>query len=809
MTIGICHIVAHHESLISLSCDDAAPAARSNYVTYVSRAARWARSIQHTSIIAILAVGSLSGCNPVTLDDAERHPTDAFDRIRSIDLLPRSPAAQEPNANGPDARQDAIYADSNVTTLASAAARAPNKSIGSGGGSDGYELNFENTPITTVAKVLLGDILGVGYTIDPRVQGTITLASGRPVPKADVLFALENALRVSNVVLVRETSGYRLTPLGDAIGSGNVDGDPARAEPGYGVSVVPLQYVSAQTLIKLLDSFATRPGTVRADAARNMLLIQGSGAERRAAIETVLSFDAEWMQGQSVGIFPVRNSTPDPLVTELEKIVDSGEGGLTQNLIKFQSIARMNSILVVARKSELLKTAATWIKRLDNGDSNISVRVYRIRYGEARHMARVLNDMFNSGGGFNPDASPTQIAPGSGVTSVSDQIGSNGQFGTGFGTPASSNARVRQQLGATPPAQRGGGSDLAAAAPTGGPAVGTLPGGPSGSGAPLLTGVRITPDIVNNSLLVYASRENYRIIERAIQQIDRPQMQVAIDATIAEVTLNNDLNYGVQFFLTSRDLGLRPDNGSALNSAATQPPTIDASGVANAFLNRAFPGFNFLVGPEAQPRVILDALHAVTSVKVLSNPSLVVIDNQPAVLQVGDQVPISTGSATVLTTNNTIVNTIDYRDTGIILRVIPRVNVNGIVRLDIEQEISNVAPTSNNTTTLTPTVSQRRVKSSVSITSGQTVLLAGLISERQNRGSNGIPLLDQLPQPIGDIFATSRTNGLARTELIIFIRPQIIRDGVDAHFVAEEMRSKLRGDAGANAPIGPLTTKLR
>ena len=621
---------------------------------------------------------------------------------------------------------------------------------------------------------------------------------------------LENALRVSNVVLVREIAGFRLVPLGEAIGSGNVDNDPARAEPGYGVSVVPLQYVSAQTLIKLLDSFATRPGTVRADAARNMLLIQGSGAERRTAIETVLSFDAEWMQGQSVGIFPVHNTAPDPVITELEKIVDSGDGGLGQNLIKFQSIGRMNSILVVARKPDLLKTAATWIKRLDNGDNaNTSVRVYRVRYGEARQMARVLNDMFNSGGNNGLDPPPNQTAPGSGAVAVSsgDQIASNGQFGTGFGTQSSANTRVRQQLGIAPPAQRAGGADPAAA-----PLSGGLPGGPPGGtsgGTPLLAGVRITPDVVNNSLLVYASQANYRIIERAIQQIDRPQMQVAIDATIAEVTLNNDLNYGVQFFLTSHDLGLRPDKGSALNTAARQPPTVDASGIANAFLNRAFPGFNFLVGPQAQPRVILDALHAVTSVKVLSNPSLVVIDNQPAILQVGDQVPISTGSATVLTTNNTIVNTIDYRDTGIILRVVPRVNVNGIVRLDIEQEISNVAPTSGTTATLTPTVSQRRVKSSVSIASGQTVLLAGLISERQERGNNSIPLLDQLPQPLGDVFSTNRTNGLARTELIIFIRPQIIRDGVDAHFVAEEMRSKLRGAAGAYAPSGPLTTKLR
>ncbi len=103
------------------------------------------------------------------------------------------------------------------------------------------------------------------------------------------------------------------------------------------------------------------------------------------------------------------------------------------------------------------------------------------------------------------------------------------------------------------------------------------------------------------------------------------------------------------------------------------------------------PGFNLLVGPEGQPQVILDALHAVTDVKVLSNPSLVVVDNQPATLQVGDEVPVSTGSATVLTGNNTVVNTIEYKNTGIILRVVPRVNVNGQVRLDIEQEISNVS----------------------------------------------------------------------------------------------------------------------
>jgi general secretion pathway protein D len=169
-------------------------------------------------------------------------------------------------------------------------------------------------------------------------------------------------------------------------------------------------------------------------------------------------------------------------------------------------------------------------------------------------------------------------------------------------------------------------------------------------------------------------------------------------------------------------------------------------------------------------------------------------------------VPVSTGSATVLTTSNTDVNTIDYRNTGIILRVAPRINVNGNVLLDIEQEISNVSDTST-ANTLTPTVSQRKVKSTIAVASGQTVLLAGLISERHERARPGIPGLEQLPL-IGDAFAHT-ANATQRTELIIFIRPQIIRDSVDAHFVAEELRSKLRGTAEAVAPSAVPVPHIR
>jgi general secretion pathway protein D len=330
-----------------------------------------------------------------------------------------------------------------------------------------------------------------------------------------------------------------------------------------------------------------------------------------------------------------------------------------------------------------------------------------------------------------------------------------------------------------------------------------------GGGQPPVEGVKITADVSTNSLLVYASAENYRLVEQTIRQLDQPQAQVGIDATIAEVTLNDNLSYGVQFYIQSKNLGMAPDKGSALNTPTSPPsaaPTV-LNGVANAFLNRAFPGFNFLIGPEAQPNMILDALHAVTDVKILSNPSLVVIDNQVATLLVGDEIPVSTGTGNVLNsatgTNNTIINSIDYRSTGIILRVIPRVSPNGNVRLDIEQEISQATNATANT--LTPTVSQRKVKSSVAVANGQTVLLAGLIQEHTELDRGGIPVLDQIPK-IGDLFS-HQNKTTTRTELIIFIRPQVIRDAVDAHFVAEEFRTKLRGtiqSAPYNVPRVPL-----
>ncbi len=185
---------------------------------------------------------------------------------------------------------------------------------------------------------------------------------------------------------------------------------------------------------------------------------------------------------------------------------------------------------------------------------------------------------------------------------------------------------------------------------------------------------------------------------------------------------------------------------------------------------------------------------------------MVVLDNQLATLLVGDQVPVETASANVLaattSTSSTVVNSINYINTGVILRVLPRVNANGHVILDVEQEVSGVVGTGTAASSLTPTVSQRQIKSAISVASGQTVLLGGLITETQQRTRSGIPMLEELPGGVGNLFSTN-DRSTQRTEIIVFIQPEIIRNSVDASKVAEELRAKLRGSAESSFQKGP------
>ena len=678
----------------------------------------------------------------------------------------------------------------------------------------GIEMNFEGADVQTVAKTLLGDMLGLNFVIDPRVQGTVTLASVGSIPRKDVLPVFESVMRMSNAAVLREGNLVKIVPVPEASGNGSVSA--GAGQPGFGVSVVALRYTSAATVAKTTENFLSRPGAVRVDQARNLLLIQGTTSERQAALDVIASFDVEWLRNQSVGVYPLKSTAPETMIHELERVFETGDDGRGQGIIRFQPISRMNAVMVVTRNPKFLERATQWVQRLDRSDAGgTTVRVYRLKYGNAARIVKILNDIFVGQRASPGDTAVSQLAPGTQPSqSRLDASSSNGAFDrngasaatnppsstAGTSTAAASN---RAPLAAAFDgfADRKPGDDNAGHSA----AAGSIPRG-------VFQNVRITADAGANAIMVYSNQEDYRVIERSVRELDRPQMQVAIDAMVAEVTLTNALQFGVQSFLTSSDVHLRNNKGSIGFMPAPGPPTVDAATAAQtvaqtAFLQRVLPGFNLLLGPEAQPRLILNALSTVTDVKVLSAPSLVVLDGQPALLQVGDEIPISTGTATILSNSNTpVVNTIEMRNTGVILKVWPHIHANGTIQLEVEQEISNVVNSSQQQT-LTPTIAQRRVHSTVVVPTGQTVLLGGLISEQEQKTLTGIPGLRQIAY-LGDLFGT-RDHNVQRSEIIIFIRPKLIRNSIDARSVAEEFRDRLDAMRNSFSLSGPPNAEPR
>jgi general secretion pathway protein D len=436
------------------------------------------------------------------------------------------------------------------------------------------------------------------------------------------------------------------------------------------------------------------------------------------------------------------------------------------------------------------------VRRLDRADSSgVTLRTYRLKNGNATQVAKILNDIFLQRSGSTADTPGKQIAPG--VDSAQSRLDSLDKGSSGGGTTTAANTTGNRGAANPISASFDNFADRKETEGDGLENASLLSGGNASHGP--FQNVRISADTANNAIVVYSTEADFKLVERAIRDLDKTKLQVAIDATVAEVTLTNALQYGVQFFLNGNNvsggvLGANAATAQSSTSALTAASTIAQS----ALLQSVGPGLNLLLGSSGGPRAILNALQTVTDVKVLSSPSLVALDNQPALLQVGDEIPVSTSSATLLTSSSTpTVNTIEMRNTGVILKVLPHIHANGSIQLEIDQEISNVVNPDQQT--LTPTISQRRVHSSVSVISGQTVLLAGLISESNQETRTGIPGLRDI-KFLGDVFGnTSGTK--SRSEIIIFIKTQLIRNGQDASAVTEEFRDKLQSMRGGSPAV--------
>ncbi len=558
--------------------------------------------------------------------------------------------------------------------------------------------------------------------------------------------ALQAALRVNGAAMVEAGDLYKIVPLAEVVAHSRAvvttAGDiPPR--PGFGVYIVPLRFIAATEMQKILEPMVASGTILRADDMRSFLILAAQQQDAQTILETIEIFDVDMLAGMSFGYFPVQNTEARLMADELRSVLVDDTDSPVGKLLRFVPIDRLNTILVISPQPRYLEYAREWINRLDHAgdDGTRRLFVYYVENVDATELAGVLNEVF---GGESEDLRGDVLAPNLEPVELRTA-----------GPETAEQPIVNEMVTARRRGAREPGDRFA----------------PESLGAPAGGRIRIIADQGNNALLILATKSDYRIVAQALERLDLIPLQVLIEATIAEVTLNDQLKYGVEWFFANGDHSVK---FSALKD-----------GVIGAML----PGFSYFLNSN-DVKVAITALEAITDVKVISSPQLMVLNNSTARLQVGDRVPIASQSSVSVTNPEApIVNSIQYFDTGVVLSVTPRVNPGGLVVMKIEQEVSDAVVTETSTID-SPTIQQRTISTTVAVQSGETVVLGGLIREGRTSGKTGIPILSDIPI-IGNLFGVN-DNKAERTELLILITPHVVRNQLEARSVTNELGKRMR-----------------
>ena len=665
------------------------------------------------------------------------------------------PSATGPPGTGPASTPSGVplaktsakgAADHVVLGTGQFAGHAEPRPIGVVNGKDGVTLNLVDASVAEAAKSILGDTLGLNYSVSERVKGAITIQTTKAIPRDALLETFEVILRGEGAAIVVEQGIYRIVPTSDAIASARLRGKGSsyRRTPGVSSQIVPLQYVAAVEMERILKAIAPNANLVRTDTARNLLVVSGTRSDLDSIMDAVSVFDVDWMKGMSFGLFPMESADPEAIAQELDTVFANDRDSPTKGIVRFIPNRRLKSVLVISSRPEYLRRAQILLSRLDmaNRATVKQVFVYPVRSRSASELAQLLHKVYGIYSSQDqakaaPKApAPSPIAPPPTLTA----------------SPASAPAPTPE-------------SDTSQAAPPTAP-----PPLADGSRDDRSSGIGVVADEANNTLVITATAQEYRRMSHILERIDVPPNQVLLEATIAEVRLNDDLKMGVRWFVQTGNHQLKLTD---LITGAVGP---------------AFPGFsNFFSTPNVQ--VALNALSGITDVNIISSPTLMVIDNKKATLQVGNEVPIASQSAVaVLTPGSPIVNSITYKSTGIVLNITPRIGDRGRIQLDVEQEASDVVRTESSAID-SPTIQQRRIKTTVAVNDGESIVLGGLIQDRADNSRDQVPLIGQVPV-LGNLFK-NKSDLIARTELLVAITPRIVKDSAQVRGITEEFRARI------------------
>jgi len=772
--------------------------------------------------------------------------------LPTLPSAPASTAAVAPPASAASAdddqtaREPIIIKGTDVTVKRQPSAQA-HVARGEVGG-----LKFDNAPVGDVVQVMLRDLLKVDYVIHPPLQGTVTLVTRGPISADRALLLLETALQANGIVMARDSRGVYHVGTPDALQG--IVAAPSIAEPGeplppgYGAVIIPLRYLGANEMANILRPMVSPDAILRVDTVRNLLVMRGTRAEAEGWLDLVATFDVDLLKGMSVGVFPLKYTSIDDVTMALRLLSGATPEASDQNApgaantpaqpgnrrgapqrgttpvparvtqaaqqaaraaalgpdsplfgaVRIMPIERINAIMVVTPRAEYLDEVRYWIEKFDRPDMNSNqpqLYVYKVKNGSADHLAALLNGIYGNGVLTQQTGGGNGVVPNMGaVSGTNGNFNNNSSFGnrnfssSGFGNSGfNSGSGFNGFSGGMGSGMGGiGGGMGGMGGSMGGIGGGNFNSNNNNQGPDVTTTmlgdtVRVMADRINNTLLIHATPKEYERIESSLKRLDVQRAQVLIEASIVEVTLNNDMQYGLEWAFNSKvnTIGLAPSSSTNGDSSPT-------GGFTWAYSNSTR-GIN----------ATLSALADKSLIKVISSPSLLVLDNQTAAIQVGNQEPTSSGSVTNTSSDYTSA-AIQYVNTGVMLGVTPSITAGDLVTMDINQVVSNIGADRNVAGANYPTFSQRQINTEVAVRSGQTIVLGGLIQDSAQADTSGLPFLSNLPL-VGALFGT-HSNNKQRTELLVVITPRVLRSDEDARAVSREMRDRMRGLTAGDLP---------
>ena len=714
----------------------------------------------------------------------------------------------------------------------------PSASVGAVRGPVG-SFKFESAPAGEVVHVMLRDLLKVDYVVHPPLNGTITLTTRDAISADRALLLLETALQANGIVMARDARGtYHVgspESLRGIVSAPAIAAPGKPLPPGYGAVIIPLQYLGAGEMANILRPLVSADAIVRVDPVRNIIVMRGTRAEAEGWMDLVATFDVNLLRGMSVGVFPLKHTSASEVEAALRMLSGGStagvagaaaapagaaataparpgapsQGGATAapgapaglgeasplfGALRVLPIERINAVMVVTPRAAYLDEVRYWIEQFDRPNFNSAepqLFVYKVQNGSSTHLAELLNGIY--GGATTQQPGATGIAPGlTGAAGSTPNV--NNSFATQFGAARNSGYGGLGQGGS------GWGSGFGTSGMGG---LGSTMGGLGGAGGMMGQGglnqqqgqqgpnvvttmlgqsVRVMADRINNTLLIHATPAEYERIEGTLKRLDIQRAQVLLEASIVEVRLGDDLEYGLQWAFRGGAGGGRSGTGviGIADSGALAANGTTANDVSSAFTYT-------LRNAAGNITAVLSALADKRLLKVISSPSLMVLDNHTAAIQVGEQQPVSTGTV-INTSSNYTTNSIQYKDTGVMLGVTPSVSAGDLVTLDINQMVTDVATAS---ASLTPVFMQRQINSKVAVRSGETLVLGGLIKDSTENRKSGVPLLSSLPV-VGALFG-NHANNVGRTELLVIITPRVLRSDEDARAISRELRDRMKG----------------